>query len=462
MGRVVAIMKYLKKLLWNLAFFALRQNAFQNIQQLKSWQGLNREGVISLQQERLKYLLSHAYAHVPYYHKLLKNSRVVNNSGAVNLECISNIPLLDKDLIRKNFEDLKSDDLSVRNWYKNSSGGSTGEPVILIQDKAYRGWSIAVKKLFDEWSGYTIGDKKIQLWGSERDLLVGRETLKTEAGRWLANTVWLNAFCMPPVKMRHFVEKINDLKPVQILAYAASIYELSLFIEQEGLEVSSPNAIMTSAGTLYPHMRETIERVFQSPVFNRYGSREVSDIACECDHHKGLHISALTHYVEIIRPDGSLTEPGEMGEIVVTLLTNYAMPLIRYRIGDMGVWSEDGCTCGRAWPLMKEVKGRLLDTFVKKDGTLITEGPFDFLFYHGGWVKRFQVIQEDYESVRILLVLGDEVKDPYDSLSGEFKEIIDQTKKIMGRDCNVNIEIVSDIKPTASGKYRYIMSKVAR
>ena len=93
---------------------------------------------------------------------------------------------------------------------------------------------------------------------------------------------------------------------------------------------------MVTAGTLFEPIRQTIESVFQAPVFNRYGSREVGDIACECEAHSGLHVALPTQFVEILRPDGTAAGPGEIGEIVVTSLTNFAMPLIRYRIGIVG------------------------------------------------------------------------------------------------------------------------------
>ena len=193
-------------------------------------------------------------------------------------------PCLIKLIIRARFEDLKSDDLFKRKWHLNSSGGSTGEPVTFIQDKEYHYWTTAIKILYDSWTGYSIGDRKIRLWGSIQDLSLVEESFKNRLIKWIDNNVCLNAFRMTPAEMEAYVKKINEFKPIQILAYAESIYELSRFIEDEDLWIYSPRAIMTSAGTLFPHMRDTIGRVFKAPVFNRYGSREVGDIACECSH----------------------------------------------------------------------------------------------------------------------------------------------------------------------------------
>ncbi|TXK89622.1 phenylacetate--CoA ligase family protein, partial [Parageobacillus sp. SY1] len=346
-------------------------NVLNYFEQLQKWQWLDQKALKQLQEKRLSNLLLHAYRHVPYYREILKESGVITSKEQVNLSSFEKIPFLTKDIIRKEFEQLKSDDLNNREWYLNTSGGSTGEPVQFIQDKEYSEWSHAIKLLDDQWSNREIGDKQIRLWGSERDLLVGQETTKVRIGRYIRNERWLNAFRMTSEQMKEYIEVINKFKPIQILAYVESIFELAKFIEQNKLTVHSPKSIMTSAGTLYPYMRETIERVFQTKVFNRYGSREVGDIACECEHHQGLHVSALTHYVEIIKENGTLAQPGEIGEIVVTSLTNYAMPLIRYRIGDMGKWAKGECDCGRVMPLIEEVNGRVTDFFINSYGKKI-------------------------------------------------------------------------------------------
>jgi phenylacetate-CoA ligase len=265
-------------------------------------------------EELLGQLLRHAYAQVPYYKKVL------DGLGGESLfrdfspsAILRQMPILTKTIMRNQMQELVPEDLETRKWYLNASGGSTGEPVRLIQDKTYQLWSVAVKSLYDVWTDYQPGMSKVILWGSERDLLVGKETIKTHVGRWLRNERWLNAFRMTEGDMRKYVQIINESRPAQILAYVEAVYELCRFIEEEGLSVHSPSAIMTSAGTLYPQMRATIEKVFRTRVFNRYGSREVGDIACECEQHGGLHISPLTHYVEILSEDGRPAAPGQTG-----------------------------------------------------------------------------------------------------------------------------------------------------
>ena len=443
---------------WRTILF-LRGDSISNLNEFKRLQWLDREKMTAVQQDRLTRLLIHAYHHVAYYRDILGGNGVIHN-GSVNLDRFSSIPLLDKSLISKHYAELKSDDLSHRNWCENTSGGSTGEPVRFIQDKRYHDALLATKILDDLWSGYSIGERKIILWGSERDLFVGKARLRTRLGRWLRNETWLNAFRITPVQMRLYVKCINDFKPVQILAYAESIYELSRFIEREKLFIFRPKSIMTSAGVLQAHMRETIERVFQAPVFNRYGSREVGDIACECDHHQGLHVSPFTHYVEVIRQDGSPADRGEVGEIVITLLTNYAMPLLRYRIGDIGAWSEDPCTCGSAWPLLKHVAGRVSDVFRTKAATQIHGEYFTHLFYFRNWLNKFQVIQEDPDLIHVLIVPQEQAGKSRELYAKELDEITEKIRLVMGQDCEIRYDIVDDIAPTPSGKYRYTISKV--
>jgi phenylacetate-CoA ligase len=169
----------------------------------------------------------------------------------------------------------------------------------------------------------------------------------------------------------------------------------------------------------------------------------------------------LTHHVEILNQNGAPTAPGEVGEIVVTLLTNYAMPLIRYRIGDMGMWADEPCTCGRVWPLLMEITGRTTDNFVTRGGALIYGGFFRQLLFYQDWIKNYQIIQEDYNNININVVLrnnNDSLR-PYEDKVSEIKKKITY---VMGEDCNIKFNLVKDLEPTPSGKYRYTISKIKK
>jgi len=171
--------------------------------------------------------------------------------------------------------------------------------------------------------------------GSVADL-TGQETLRARLGMWMRNEVWLNSFRMTPDLMRSYVELINRYRPDHIIGYVESVMELARFIERNELAVHSPKTVATAAGSLEPHVRELIQGVFRAEVFDQYGSREVSGMATECERHEGMHVPLQSVLVEVLRRDGTPAEPGETGRIVVTSLVNYAMPLIRYEIGDLG------------------------------------------------------------------------------------------------------------------------------
>jgi phenylacetate-CoA ligase len=175
-----------------------------------------------------------------------------------------------------------------------------------------------------------------------------------------------------------------------------------------------------------------------------------------------LHVCAPTHFVEIIGSDGSAVKPGELGEIIVTSLANFAMPLIRYRIGDMGMWAETQCNCGRNWPLLKEVVGRTTDVFRKADGGIVPPQFITQLIHvelNNPWLRKFQVIQEDYNRILFLIVTS-KLPDTYLSLDVIINPVCKKIQMVMGNSCKVEYKVVNDIPPSPSGKYRYTISKL--
>lgn len=426
------------------------------LRDLRRWSRRDAEAVKQMQRARLEALLRHAAANVPYYRDVLSASGVVDATG-VHLERFSAVPLLDKTILRERFDDLTSQDAGGRGTYVNTSGGSTGEPVRFVQDKASHDWKVAVKMLFDEWVGTGPGDRRLLLWGSSRDLSGDRPSVRERLSLLVRNQLEFGAFAMSDETMQRYAERYRAFRPLHVLAYAQSLFQWATFLERNDIRLPAPRAIMTSATNLEPAMRTTIERVFRAPVYDRYGSREVGDIACETGDGEGLVVSALTHVVEVLREDGSPAAPGEVGEVVVTLLTNYAMPLVRYRIGDAGALAAEP-TGAIAWPRLERILGRVTDVFYTQAGKQVYGGAFTRLFYGLAWVAQFQVVQRAYDAIEIRIVPqtpGAE-QDQRDDLD----EVTRQVKRLMGTSCRVDFEVVDHIPVGPSGKRRYTLSEV--
>jgi len=437
-----------------------RGSTRRHVNELRTGQWLDPSASRADQDRRLSALLQHAAQHVSYYREILTQAGVCEGSGRVLVDRFAQIPLLDKETARARFDELTSDDLSTRKWDYDSTGGSTGEPVRLIHDSDYADWVRAMSRVGGAIACRRPGEKGLYLWGSVRDLVAGRETLRARLGQWMRNEVRVNSFRLTPDLMHSYVELINRYRPDHIIAYVESIVELARFIERNDLAVHSPKTVATAAGSLQPHMRQLLQRIFRTGIFDQYGSREVAGIATECDRHEGLHVPLQSVLVEVLREDGSPADPGETGEIVVTSLINYAMPLIRYRIGDLGAWAEAPCSCGRVWPLLRSITGRISDTFVTADGTLVAGEYFNYVFFLQDWVAKFQVIQEAPDLIRARIVLRTDLPEFDDAKAAGMDEIVRKVRLAMGDECAVAFEFVDDIAPSDSGKYRFTISKL--
>ncbi len=416
----------------------------------------SKSKLLEFQERYLKNLLLHAYQNVPYYHDIFDEIGIIKNNE-IDLSRFTEIPVLTKEIIRAQDEKLISKDLTTRKWYYNSSGGSTGEPLRFIQDDVYGKWGNVA---FYYWYKDILGIdepsvKKVILWGSERDLFQGGLGWKTKIMNWLANTVFLNSFKMTEEDMERYLSTINSYKPDLIRGYAGSLYELCRYAEREGIKVYSPKIVVSSAEVLSDEMRGEIEKVFGTKVYDYYGSRETNNLAGECK--AGLmHILAFHNYVEILNDSNQPVKEGEEGKVIVTNLHNYSMPFIRYEIGDMAVLGPEKCQCGNILPTLRKISGRITNHFVKENGTLIHGEYFTHLFYLKDWIKSFQVIQEDYQRVKILVVLERIMEE------SEKKDIEDKIKLVMGKDCQIIWEFVDEIRKTPQGKYLYTKSLVRR
>lgn len=401
------------------------------------------------QREKLYDIVMYAIQHVPYYQDFV-SQRQLSLSKETIMEDIKQLPIITKEIVRKEGDRLYSAELL--DYYIATSGGSTGEPVQLRHDKYLE--KIHPGNYFLSYAGYDTGDKIALLWGSERDILQGSIGIKAKVSNtFVTRRKLLNSFRMTREDMTDYVRIINKWKPKVILAYTQSIYELSKYIKEEHLRVYSPEGIVVSAGTLYKDWADEIREVFHCPVINQYGSRETPGIAVSCRESSELHINTFMNYVEVVDDQGNTLPCDTDGNILVTSLINKSMPLIRYKIGDIGALSsKQTCKCGRNLPCLTHVTGRTVNVFKRRDGTKIDGEYFTHLFYGIKEVERFQVIQTDYEKIQIKI----QSSKPMGSVKED--EIRKNICVVMGSTCDVDIEYLDEILPTKSGKYLYTIS----
>lgn len=407
-------------------------------------------------EQNLKRLLLHAFHNVPYYARVFKDTGITDGR-AIDMSKFGKIPILTKDIIRGNFDELISRDHNSRGWYFNKTGGSTGEPLKFIQDAQFKEYAERRERYYFKEMLKIDPDRtrKIILWGSEKDILRQRNTLKQRMSNWIKKTVFLNSFRMSEDDMERYVGRINAYKPAYMRGYASSLFQLSRYINEKGRKVYSPQIIVSAAETLRDDMRRSIEMAFRAKVYDFYGSRDVGGIAGECA--EGLkHIFSFWNHVEILN-DGKPAGEGESGSVIVTNLFNYSMPFIRYDIGDKAVVGPAKCLCGNKLPTLKKVTGRVTDDFIKEDGTVV---PAEFFIHfigvvcNDGAIKKFQVIQESYKKIRISVVL----KNTGDKLFT--RDIEEKIRLAMGGDCEILWDVVGDIGKTSQGKYIYTRSLV--
>jgi phenylacetate-CoA ligase len=449
--------KYINKfLVYPLYYFKSGDKRLVRLSELENNQYLEVESLNELRVNKIKDIVTYAYEHTQYYRNLLDKNNLVPED-ITSIADLEKIPVLTKSDIQIYGDHMLSDIYNKKDLIKDASGGSTGEPTIFFKDLSYHQLRSADQLRHDRWSGWDLGDRFALIWGAQRDLKATQSFREFIVSRYIARIWELDAFEMNKIKMDAYVKTLEKIQPKMILGYANALVAFSEFlIKNYPNHLISPKGIISSAETLTQSKRETIEKAFGCKVLNRYGSREVGLIASECQQQSGLHINVDNVHVEIVK-NGKVVPIGESGDILVTDLSNKGMPLIRYSLGDIGRLSKEMCSCGRTLPLMKSVEGRSGDFFVAHDGSLVHGEYFTHLFYGIEGVIKFQMVQESLVDIQLKIVSKDNrLKDT------DINNIKNKTREILGKQCNMNVEYVKSIPPTASGKSLFTISKVSR
>ena len=378
-------------------YFASYLRAFEKTQYL------SHAELQQIQVLRARDLFSHAYMNCPFYRRLMINARF-DPAKLSSIEDVSVLPLLTKRHIQDFGPDLKAANMSEMDPIHNQTGGSTGSPLQFLVDRKRFDSRYASTIRHDRWAGVRVGDWKAVLWGARLDQLLTKSWWDHCRNTFLYRAIELNTSSIRKDDWRAFIAAIRKQQPRTLVAYAQSAALFAKYIQEHNISDIAFESVITTAEVLMPADRAVIEKTFHCRVFNRYGCREVSVIASECEQHTGMHINAEALLVEIV-PDPAIPPPA--GKIVITDLFNYSMPLIRYEIGDVGSFADiQACSCGRGLPLLAQVNGRTTDFLTLPDGRKISGPALTLVVADMADVRQVQFVQRASGHITLRVVPG--------------------------------------------------------
>lgn len=408
------------------------------------------------QTERMRLIVDHAYKTCKFWKERF-DSIGVKPEDIRELEDLRKLPLLTKTDLRTRLDDMISSEFPDREKLTHhKTSGSTGVAVNVYSNEESDQFKRGAVLRSDEWTGWRLGERKACIWGNPQYPKNWRGKIR----RTLLDRsyVYLDTLKMDEEAMERFTEELLRYPPGMLFGHAHSLYLYAGYLKTKRPEAKiRPHGILSTCMVLHDFERKLLIEVFQCEPTNRYGCEEVSLIASECEKHEGLHVNADCLYIELINNDGSLCGIGEPGRLVITDLWNRAMPMIRYEIGDMSLWSEKTCSCGRTLPLLARIEGRVADYVITNKGEYVSGISLteNFACMVQG-IAQLQIVQEDIDQFTFNIV---KAPDFSEKTQDQLRELV---QKRFGDAATFQCVYMDKIPQEKSGKYRFCISKVKK
>ncbi|MCP9493819.1 MAG: hypothetical protein MSG64_05105 [Pyrinomonadaceae bacterium MAG19_C2-C3] len=427
-------------------------SVFEILRQIESAPFQSRQEIEANQMRRLRSLLQHAEAHVPYYRELFKRIGVTHQD-ICTLKDFEQLPILTKDIIRECGRDLIREDVPLEDLLPHHSGGSTGVPLTFYRERRYMEASNAGVFRYLKQAGWQVGEMVAFFWGFNENLY-RMPRWKFEARQLLRRKYQFDPFYSGAKQMDEWIKRWRTLNAKVALGYASTVARFAEHIEQRGAQVEPLRGVFTTAEKLYPQQRQVISRVFKCNVFDAYGSSEVQNIAVECPSGK-MHINS--DFVVLETDETSEASP-DTRPFLITSLWNYAMPFIRYRNEDCGSLSDEQCACGNNFPLMNLNVARTSDNFHLPDGGVVHGEFFTHLMYGSRGIKTFQFHQTARDEIKLLIVPTNDEADA----EARRQVIVKASEELkqLSPDVKFTVEQVTAIPLSKAGKHRFTKSDV--
>ena len=443
--------QFLQRILMPLYEAVKGKNLLRNINDYQKHLHWTPEQLKAHQWHELKKLLVHAFENTSFYPELWAKVGINSIDDIQSMADFEKLPLVTKNDISEHYQSLVATNYS--NNIKKATGGSTGQPFRFELNIDSNTRREAIMWRGYGWLGAGLGQKTLYLWGADIGQPTKLKTLKNNLYHAFYNRKMLNSFAMNINNMHEYVNDINRYQPTALVSYVNPLYELSKYILAHDLSVYSPKSILTGAEALHDFQREIIEKAFQCPVYNTFGCREFMLMSAECSENKNLHIN-IDHLVVETVSDQGLSISGESGDLVVTDLYNFGMPLIRYVNGDRATLIDSPCGCKNPLPIMKSIDGRKLDIIKTPSGKKIPGELFPHLFKEFTHITRFQVRQSRIDELNIAIISSEDLSPT------EQEKIKAEINKYAENELKLQLNFVDDIPLTASGKHRVTICEI--
>ncbi|MFO1390361.1 phenylacetate--CoA ligase family protein [Cellvibrio sp.] len=435
-------------ILWDAKEGSVRLSEFSKLKQQQYWP---QERIKALQSQRFNNLVRHAYTTSEWYKKVIEKIGLDINRP-VTLEDLARFPITTKIDIRENLNSFISSSYNADKMPKAKTGGSTGVSLNLFFDENCQKLRNGAQMFADSFSGWTPGIRVAAVWGNPPVPKTFKAKLRSFL---LERMIYLDTMDLNEQSMGAFVERWRSFEPEMIFGHSHSIYIFAKYIRDNKITDLRPRGIVATSMMLLDHEREIIESAFQCKVSNRYGCEEVGLIAVECEKHEGMHINSSHIILECLDENNQPVAAGQPGKLVITDLNNMGMPLIRYRVEDVGVLSNRQCSCGRTTPLLERLEGRVADFLKKPDGGQVAGVSLvERTLTKIAGIEQMQLVQE-----KLYEIIINRVKGPEYTLATD-NELVAEFQRVFGSDVNFIINDVRKIPQEKSGKYRFSICKI--
>jgi phenylacetate-CoA ligase len=430
-----------------------RRRIFPYLKQLEHSQWLGRAELARLQLDALKRLLLHAQQNCPYYREAWRAAGL-QAADLRQLDDFVRWPLVRRETIRQNRQGIRACTPRLKMIAK-ATGGSSGEPLLFELDSNSNDRRMAATARGYAWAGAALGTKQFHLWGVPLGAMPEWKKWKLRLYDALYRREVVSSFGLSDETVPQILARLQRCRPDVIVAYTNPLYFFARAIRERGLRPPPVRSIVVGAEKLHGFQRGAIEDVFAAPVFETYGSREFMLMAAECDRHEGLHLTFEHLLVEVVDSAGKPAPEGAEGDVVVTDLYNYGMPFVRYVNGDRAIAGFGTCSCGRGLPILRRIVGRQLDIVTTPDGRHVPGEFFPHMLKDHPAVRKFQVVQERIDDVRLRLVLSRPDEAALDAIRRE-------VSAALGPRVSLKIEVVDDIPLSPAGKLQVVVSRIQR